>query len=87
MVFALYSRRAAVGTELHGGRVVDDALRDRVVGITGEQLRAIPRRVGIAGGPRKRETIRAAVAGGLVNVLITDLTTARWMLDSVRSRD
>ncbi len=62
------------------GVAVDDDLRDRVVGISAQQLRAIPRRVGIAGGTRKHEAIRAAAAGGWVNVLITDASTAEAML-------
>ncbi|MGW8949530.1 sugar-binding transcriptional regulator [Streptomyces sp. NPDC055709] len=48
----------------------------RVVGIAPEQLRAVPRCVAVAGGRRKTEAVRAALRGGLVNVLITDRFTA-----------
>ena len=52
----------------------------RVVGIDPQTFRAIPRRVGLAGGARKHEAIRAALLGGWVNVLVTDMTTARALL-------
>lgn len=52
----------------------------RLVGATADQIRAIPRRVAAAGGERKHAAIRAAVLGGWVDVLITDVTTARALL-------
>jgi DNA-binding transcriptional regulator LsrR (DeoR family) len=59
------------------GHLVHSALDSRVVGIGPEAFRAIPRRVGLAGGTRKHDAIRAALAGGWVNVLVTDVSTAR----------
>ncbi|MET0862350.1 MAG: sugar-binding domain-containing protein [Microbacterium sp.] len=41
-----------------------------------DDLMRIPRRVGIAGGPRKLDAIQGALAGGWVTTLITDLRTA-----------
>ncbi len=61
--------------------MITTPLNDRVVGITGEQLRAVRRVIGIAGGERKVEAIRAAAAGGWIDVLITDLRTARLIID------
>ena len=58
------------------GRHVRSDLDQRVIGIAPEQLRGVPRRVGVAGGRRKYAAVRAAVLGGWVNVLITDLETA-----------
>lgn len=60
---------------------VDSELDARVVGIDAETLRRIPRRVGIAGGVRKAEAIRAAMKGGWIDVLITDLSTAYRLVD------
>ena len=40
----------------------------------------IPVRIGIAGGKEKTEAISAAVKGGYINVLITDLQTAKDLL-------
>jgi DNA-binding transcriptional regulator LsrR (DeoR family) len=51
-----------------------------VVGIDADTLREIPRRVGIAGGESKHTAIHAALAGGWVNVLITDTATAAALL-------
>jgi DNA-binding transcriptional regulator LsrR (DeoR family) len=62
------------------GRLVDSPFNDRVVGITPTQIKKVPRRIGVAGGPGKGEAIRAAVRGGWVNTLITDLDSARWLL-------
>ena len=57
----------------------------RVIGIRLEQLQQIPRSVGIAGGQRKRQAIRGALAGRWINVLITDRRTAAWLVEDVRA--
>jgi DNA-binding transcriptional regulator LsrR (DeoR family) len=61
------------------GRAVE-LYDDRVVGIDRDTLLRVPRRVGVAGGTRKVNAIRAAVKGGWVNVLVTDLATAEALL-------
>lgn len=48
----------------------------QIAGITEQQLRRVPRRIAAAGGPRKVEAIRAALRGGWVTTLITDVETA-----------
>lgn len=63
------------------GRHIDSALDDRVLGIDAATLCAIPRRVAVAGGTRKSTAIRAALRGGWVNVLITDLQVARTLMN------
>ena len=63
------------------GRHIDSELDDRVLGIGVDTLRSIPRRVAVAGGGRKSTAIRAALQGGWVNVLITDLQVARGLID------
>jgi len=62
------------------GHLVKTGLEDRVLGISVETLRAVPRRIGVAGGRRKHEAIRAALRGGWVNVLITDADTGRFLI-------
>lgn len=62
------------------GRPVRSELDGRVVGIGAETLKAVPRRVGVAGGARKHTAIRAAVLGGWINVLVTDAATAEAVL-------
>jgi len=64
------------------GRLVDSDFNDQVLGITPDQLRRVPRRVAVAGGTEKTSAIHAALTGGWINVLITDLETARRLLDS-----
>ncbi|WP_309066071.1 sugar-binding transcriptional regulator [Microbacterium sp.] len=62
------------------GAALGSALDERIVGISADALRAVPRVIGIAGGPRKLKAIRGAVLGGWINTLITDLATARALL-------
>ncbi len=67
------------------GQPVRSAVDDRVVGITYDQLLRVGRRIGVAGGPRKHPAIRAALLGGWVNVLVTDLDEAeRLVADAQR---
>lgn len=63
------------------GRRVDSPLDQRVIGVSADQLLKVPRRIGVAGGQRKYAAIRAALLGGWVNVLITDLSTAQRLAD------
>lgn len=41
----------------------------------------IPVRIGVAGGKDKTEAIAAAIKGDYINVLITDLQTARQLME------
>jgi DNA-binding transcriptional regulator LsrR (DeoR family) len=63
------------------GAAVDSPLNARVLGIAAEQLRSIPRRIGVAGGERKYPAIRAALLGGWINVLITDAASAEKLAE------
>jgi DNA-binding transcriptional regulator LsrR (DeoR family) len=63
----------------HGAAVATE-LDDRVLGISRETLRSVPRRIGVAGGAAKYAAIRGAVLGGWINILITDRTTAMGLL-------
>jgi len=62
------------------GRPVTTELNDRVISMGFDQLHAVRRVVGVAGGRRKTNAILGALAGKLVNVLITDLATAERLL-------
>ncbi len=59
------------------GIEVRPSLGDRVVGVALEQLKKIPRAVGIAGGKAKFPAILGALRGRWINVLITDQFTAK----------
>lgn len=58
------------------GAPTQSELNNRVIGLTLEQLRGVPRSIAVAGGPRKIEAIRGALAGRFVRCLITDRRTA-----------
>jgi DNA-binding transcriptional regulator LsrR (DeoR family) len=68
------------------GRPVDTPLHERVIGIELEQLKRVPRAIGVAGGPGKTQAIRAALLGGWINCLITDTYTAERLLESGSER-
>jgi DNA-binding transcriptional regulator LsrR (DeoR family) len=79
------ARRGAVGDIClrffdRNGSPVQGPLDDRVIGVTLEELKRTPRVIGVAGGERKVEAIRACLSGGLINVLITDKFTAERLL-------
>lgn len=57
------------------------AIEERVISINAEAMMQVPRRVGVAGGMGKLDAIRGAVAGGWINVLITDADAARQLLE------
>lgn len=63
------------------GQPVDHPINDRIIGLDLEQIKRIPRVVGVAGGEGKYDVIRGAVRGRLVNVLITDEITAARLLE------
>jgi len=62
------------------GDLVSSEFDGRVMGISPEALRSIPRRIAVAGGSSKVPAIRGALRGGWVNVLITDVDTARALV-------
>ncbi|MDW3214656.1 MAG: sugar-binding transcriptional regulator [Ilumatobacteraceae bacterium] len=66
----------AEGNEVLGG------LRDRVIGVSLDQIRAVPRSIAVAGGARKVNAIRGALTGRLVTCLVTDRTTAETLVDT-----
>ncbi|MFV2022390.1 sugar-binding transcriptional regulator [Micromonospora sp. LOL_023] len=59
------------------GKVVRTPLDDRILGISPEELRTIPRRIAVAGGLDKLAAIRGALLGKHINVLITDISVAQ----------
>lgn len=64
-----------------GGKI-RHPVHDRIVGTGLETIKGIPRVIGVAGGKEKVAVIRAALCGGLINVLVTDDQTAAQLLDS-----
>ncbi|MCU0901706.1 MAG: sugar-binding transcriptional regulator, partial [Cypionkella sp.] len=62
------------------GDPVIGPMHDRTIGLSLDQLRQIPQRVAVAGGIEKVPAILAALRGGYVSILVTDLATARGVL-------
>ena len=64
------------------GREITDSTHVRIIGITLNELRAVPSRLCLAGGgPKKIKALRAALMGGFVTDLITDLSSAMQLLE------
>ena len=63
------------------GQPIRSDLEDRVIGLKLEEIKQIGHVVGVAGGAVKFKAIQAALAGGLVHVLVTDHVTARHLLE------
>lgn len=64
------------------GATVPAALTDRMIGITYEQMRAVPEVIGIVYGDAKVRAVLAAVHGGLVNSLVTHSTMATALIEA-----
>ena len=52
---------------------------DRLIGIRPNELRAVPRRILVAGGTHKFEAVKAVLAGGYVTHLVTDDVLAEML--------
>jgi DNA-binding transcriptional regulator LsrR (DeoR family) len=63
----------------HGGSVASP-FDERVIGLSLDGLRRVPRSVGVAGTAEKVDAIRGALEGRLVNVLVTDRFTAERLV-------
>ena len=82
-------RRGAVADVLSyvltdDGEILSSGLEDRTISIGLDDLRRTPRRIGVAGGWRKSRAVRAAIASGLVNILVTDSQVATAILAEER---
>ena len=89
---AMLDAQGAVGDvclrffDADGDPVVTE-LDERIVGIGREELRRVPRVIGVAGTARKHAAVLGAVHGRWVDVLITDLSTARYLLEAGESSE
>jgi len=53
---------------------------DRLIGITLDNLKRIPQRICIAGGPEKREALHGVLGAGYATHFVTDETSAAALL-------
>ncbi len=63
------------------GQPLELEINDRIIGLTLEQLRHIPRVIGVASGENKIAIIRAALRARLLHVLVTDQVSAARLLE------
>lgn len=63
------------------GTDVRTGVSDRIAGIPGNTLRAVPRRIALAGGEKKAEAIEAAIRSGFITDLITDRACAKAIIE------
>jgi deoxyribonucleoside regulator len=65
------------------GLQIDHDVNRRVIALDLDEFAKIPARVISAAGASKVDALRAALAGGLVTVLVTDVATAHALLERV----
>lgn len=65
------------------GEIIREGISNRVIGISTEDLKKIPKVIGIAGGKDKTEAILGALRGGFIDVLITDNIAAENILNII----
>lgn len=80
--------RAGVCAEVSGvlldgaGAPVPAPLTERMIGITADQMRAVPEVIAIAYGMAKTAAVLAAVRGGMVNSLVTHTALATALIEA-----
>ncbi|KYH45165.1 sugar-binding transcriptional regulator [Branchiibius sp. NY16-3462-2] len=62
------------------GRPLRTPLSDRIIAISAEHLGQVREVIGIATGESKRDAVRAAFAGGILNAVVTDAVLADALL-------
>lgn len=62
------------------GQPLHTSLDERIIGLSFDELKAIPCVIAVAGGAEKHDVILAALQSGIPNVLLTDQATAEFLL-------
>ena len=62
------------------GHPVAAGMHDRVVGLSAEDLRAIPRVIAVSSEPGKTRSVLGALRTGIIDLLVTNVGTARQLL-------
>ena len=80
-----YLEKGSIGTTM--GRMIDPngqqiftEIDDRMIGVELDEIKGIPCRLAVAGGPQKVEVIRATLKGNYPTHLVTDYETATALL-------
>ncbi|MCI8581740.1 MAG: sugar-binding transcriptional regulator [Dorea sp.] len=56
------------------------SITDRCIGITGRQLKEIPNKICVVEGEEKKESVKAALDGGYIDILIVDQVIAEYLI-------
>ena len=64
------------------GQLFPCELNGRIIGVTLDELRAVPQTIAVAVGGDKARAIKGALASGAIDVLVTDEQTAVQVLES-----
>lgn len=83
----LLERKGAIGDILSqfydkDGRKIDVELHKRLISVDLETLKEKKNVIGVAGGPAKLVSMHAALSSGIVDILITDEESARWLIEN-----
>lgn len=71
----------------HTGQEVGLGYSERMIGITGNKLKEIPLVVGFARGESKIDAIYSSLGGNWLDVLVTDMVTAKQILNKHKSKE
>lgn len=63
------------------GNIIDHPTQQRIIGVSWDELRTVANVVLMANGQRKVDALLGALRSGVINTLITDMTTAKAILD------
>ena len=66
------------------GKLLNDQFEQHLIGLTLEDFKQIPIRVGVACGLEKKEAILSVLRGGYINVLITDEKVANYLIEEAK---
>lgn len=66
------------------GNLLNDQFEEHLIGLTLEDFKQIPIRVGVACGLEKKEAILSVLRGGYINVLITDEKVANYLIEEAK---
>lgn len=69
------------------GSAIDLEMDERTIAIGFEEMKSIPDRIAVSGGPHKVLPNIGAIRAGLINVLLTDEKTAKDMLRALANED
>ncbi|MEK3888794.1 sugar-binding transcriptional regulator [Bacillus sp. FSL K6-3431] len=77
---------ASIGTIFldKNGTQLSTAFSDRMIGISGNDLKMVPIVIAVASGEGKITSIKATLSGGWIDILVTDTKTAKALLEDVQ---